>query len=1271
MHRALRYFRRVVAILVLVIAFLVFALMIVSRTAAFNRFLRDKVVAFANSTYRGQLSIGRIEGSIWSGLRLEQVTLRYEGKPIASISQLSLDYSLVPLLWRTLHTRMLIESPQIGAARDVNGKWNLLEALSSRVPAPPPKTAATRSLTIEVDGLQVRNGNLAVEPQPNGPIYRVADLSVDSQASLPSSGMRFKLQRLTANLIAPKMPPFYAATSLDYDALVSPAAVHLTDLELRTQHSTISVAGEARLAQTPSVDLKLSLPRMAATDVAQLSPSSPLKSDLSGTITLTGPENALHSVIVLQTAGATLNGTADADAIQKHFAASVKIVGADLQRIVRVSGAAGVLDATLDARGAAADLLNTSANVHLHGRNVRVRQYDLGTLDMTATAANKNAHLLMTVAAPGGYLTADGTSSIASNPAYHLNVASRHLNIANAAERKSAPTDLNLVAVIDGHGLSPAAVNTALTVKAARSQVGQVTLDKGLVEARLANNRVEIGRMHFEAVQSTIDVHGNAGLAADSPAGLFYAVHSSNIKELLAIARTNGGGRIDITGRLAGTRSALRTNGDMSFQALHASGYSVTHGTTSYDVAITGPGAPFGRLNAAISGVKGRAELHSLTLSLDALPGLPHAVSLRLSAKDNAGRNDLLATHFAWRPGSITGQLTQISLDLPGGKWQLVTPADYAQNARGVSLSRLQLQSGVRELLLDGTIAREGAQNFRAMLSRFDLAAVQPLIPRLHNLRGVLSTELRVGGTAAVPTIDFGAKASALRMDKQPIGDLDATVKYAGERAALSALLRQNATDHLNAAGSLPMNLSWANGVKAKIGNTIDLTVNSAHLNLAQLGSLFPDDVRNFRGAASIDLRVQGPLKQPVPAGSLRITGLQGEVVPLGVNLSEAHTSLTFDAREVRIETLEAHASGGSFLGNGALGLAPSSPHALGISLRFDNWPAINTQQYAARIGGNLAAGGTLSEPRLHGRLEVLNALIQPDLAFLSTTSNLAPDDTIMVVQPGQKVPVPEANAIGPNVGPSPPPVAKPPPSMFNNLAMQIAVVIHRNTWIRHPDAAIELEGNLDVEKAAGGTVRVIGDVHTVRGWMNYYNRQFTVKTGALSFTGGSKIDPGLDIDAQYVVTNYTVDILVGGTASKPTLQFRSQPDLAQADILSLILFGKTTDALGRGQQASLQQQAAKMATGVAARQVGQAVASSLGLQSIGIQLNDSSSSGPSVGLGHYVGENTYVSASQPVGGGTGRKLSVQYFLTRWLSITSTSSSDGSREIDLGLVKNY
>jgi len=1273
MRTAMRYLRRAISIILLIILASVFALVVLTRTALINQLLRDKAIAFVAANYSGTLKIARIGGSVWGGLRLERVALLYHGKTIASIPRLSLDYSLVPLLWHTVHLRITVDSPQIDANPQPNGKWSLLEALSERVPAAP--ASAQRSLTIDVDSVQINNGTLQILPSGDGgPKYQVTNLNLDTGVKLPASGMAVNLRRLTATLGAPKMPPIYTAVSLDYETIVSPATVRLTDLDLRTQRSTISITGEARLARTPSVDLKLLLRRLAAADVAQIYPASKLKADLGGAITLQGPESSLHSTISLNSAGATLDGSADADVTQElpTYAVKLRLSHADLQKLILINSVAGLLDATVNARGAGYDFGAATADVHLRGRKLKANQCDLGTFELTARAANRNADFMLTLAAPAGYLTTRGTTQIAAKPAYHLELATQHLNVAKAGVAANVrQTNLNLSAVIDGHGLTAVAADTGVRIRIDRSQVGQTIIRRGALDAHLANDRANIARLHFEAAQSTLDVRGSAGLAPNAPSNISYAVRSQDVKELLVLAKMNGNGGLVIDGTLDGPRSGLRTRGTIELSSLQTAGYSLRHGTSRYNLALTGSGAPYGMLDATMNGVKAGAELRTIAVMLDASPGLPHAATVQLSVTDNAGRKDLIATHFTYQPPSIVGQLTQMSLGLPSGNWHLIAPVNYKQGPHGVSMSRLQLQGGMRELMLQGTIALEGSQDFNLILNRFDLAALQPLTPRLHSVHGMLSTKLRIAGTAGAPTITLAAEASGLGAGEQRVGDLNTTMNYGGGRATFSAVLRQNAADDLTATGSLPLSLSWNHGVRAKIGNAVDLRVNSTRLSLAQLASFFPDDVRNFQGAAAVNLRVQGPLKQPQPAGSIRITGVQGQIVPLGVTISDAKLIIGLDPHAVHIETIEARAGRGTITGNGVVGLTQYAPSALGVNLTFNEWPAIDTQQYAATIGGHVAADGTLSHPRLHGQLEVLNGIIQPDIAFLSATSNLSPDETIEVIEPGERIPPPVNTAAGPNGRQFAPPATPPQPSTFNNLAMQVAVIIHRNTWIRHPDAAAELEGNLDVDKESGGPVRVAGEVRTVRGWIEYYNRQFTLKTGVFAFAGGNKIDPQLDIDAQYPVTNYTIDIVVGGTASKPTLQLKSQPEMAQADILSLILFGKTTDALGQGQKAGLQQQASKMATGAAAQQIGQAVASSMGLQSMGIALNDVSSSGPSMSVGHYLGENTYVSASQPIGGGSGQKLSVQYFLLRWLSITTSSAADGSHEIDLNVVKQY
>ena len=236
----------------------------------------------------------------------------------------------------------------------------------------------------------------------------------------------------------------------------------------------------------------------------------------------------------------------------------------------------------------------------------------------------------------------------------------------------------------------------------------------------------------------------------------------------------------------------------------------------------------------------------------------------------------------------------------------------------------------------------------------------------------------------------------------------------------------------------------------------------------------------------------------------------------------------------------------------------------------------------------------------------------------------------------------------------------------FKNLAINLKVNIQRNTWIHHENADVELDGALDIKKPRGGRISIVGEIDTVRGWLEFHSKRFTLASGQILFTGGSDIDPTLNVDAQYAVSDYTVDVIVAGTASKPEIKLQSQPQLAQADILSLILFGTTTSQLGQGQKATLQQQAQSMAAGAA----GQALSESLGLGSLGVYMN-----GESVGLGHYLNENTYVSISPnlgPTGSTTPSQVaSIQYFLRRWLTITTATMSDGSRQVFLKVTKRY
>jgi translocation and assembly module TamB len=466
--------------------------------------------------------------------------------------------------------------------------------------------------------------------------------------------------------------------------------------------------------------------------------------------------------------------------------------------------------------------------------------------------------------------------------------------------------------------------------------------------------------------------------------------------------------------------------------------------------------------------------------------------------------------------------------------------------------------------------------------------------------------------------------------------------------------------------GSVPMTGAWANGFHAHLGNDAALRLYSAGLRLAGLAELAPPrTIKDTTGQLTFDLAVSGPPLHPVASGTVALQNLGGQIIPLGLKMSNSGAQMHITPELFTLDQLAINAAGGGTItGIGTVALTNYAPGAVNLNVTIKKFPAIHTERYHATLDGEFHLRGTPDAPEVTGRLDLRDVIVHPDLAFLTATK-YSRDDTIVVIRPGDEN-QPSTSIVETQKGAAPP-APSVHSSLFDNLSASVAIILHRDSWIRHPDASVELAGHLQAVKQRLGPLTLVGEINTIRGWITFNGKTFTLASGQILFTGGRAIDPSLNLDAQYSVSDYTIDVLVTGFASKPQLKLQSSPPLPQSDILSLLIFGSTSSSLGQSQSASLQQQATQMAAGAAASTIGQALSSSLGLEDLGVDFNGSAGSG-GVGFGRYLGHNTYLSASQST---TGRKVSIQYYVRRWLSLTTSTNSDGSSEIFVNLTKQY
>ena len=529
----------------------------------------------------------------------------------------------------------------------------------------------------------------------------------------------------------------------------------------------------------------------------------------------------------------------------------------------------------------------------------------------------------------------------------------------------------------------------------------------------------------------------------------------------------------------------------------------------------------------------------------------------------------------------------------------------------------------------------------------------------------MLSVQAQIGGTAAVPHIESTLSLADLRIAGQDYAGLSAALGYANKSASLELTFQQDVTHALNATGTIPLSVSWSEGWQAQMLGNVDLQVRSAGLNLAFLNAFTNEAVQGVAGELSLDLVAQGPVASLLPRGTFQLREGKATLKSVGVEIAAITVQGQVNPDQVRINQISARAGKGQLTGSGVIALSEALPQRLTLSLSADRWPVIQTHQYQILIDGQVTSEGPLTAPRITGQLRVPEATLRPELEFLETTPGKR-DETIVVLP--AKAPVELAESSVPPTETTPQP---PQGNLFENLILDLTVVLPRNTWIKHRDAEVELTGEMHVTKQQRKAIVLVGTIETVRGWVGFQGRRFTLTEGQVVFAGESEINPQIHIVTQYRLPEYRIETVVSGTAKTPSLTLRSDPVLEQADILALLLFGKPTSELGRGEKLDLQQQALNITSGYVAAKIGESVSEALGLEELGIDLREVDFTGGHLGFGRYLNPDTYMAISQDIGGKKGREVSVEYSLSPEWKVTTSTSATGDNTAGIRWETRY
>jgi autotransporter translocation and assembly factor TamB len=1228
-------------------------------TDRFRELAREQLVGYLKTAYAGDIDVERIEGSIWGALRLRGISIRYGDKQIAALPVVVVRYALLPVLRGTVEVTA-IEAPDatFDVAADEQGEWDLMRALGSRTPSPPSDTGS--GVDIVLDSVKLTNATIRVTPH-GSPTYFLSDAVLDAKIDVRGGGTDADLRTLAFRIAREGLPVVRAETALAYEGSRAPGRAVVRRLTVSTDTSKASLEGDVKNLSSTSdmeVSAKLAIEALSPADVKLFVPQWSATEPIVGGISVDGKMSALRATSSLTVGEAAMQATATADLASTPFRydAALAVTKLDVGKLVAGLGVAGVVDGKASAKGAGTELIAASgdADVAVHG--LAASGWQLGDVTASGTLAARRATLESRVVLDGAErVKLDVDADIAGSDGYRALLVATHFNPKRvAADRVPLAGDLNLRANVEGRGIEPAKASGRAVIVLEASKLGAIAFDGGRFDVAIGGGRAKIAEAWIRAKNASLHASGDVGLAATDKGNVRYEAAVADLRPWLELAGKDGGGAVTVTGSADGTLADLATRGRLRASQLRVDTSTIARAEVEYQAEAIGQKQPRGRVVAAAEKIAAGVSLATLHAEL-ALRD-EGRFTADVAATDSAARPHHLAADGVLRAPDVDLRLTDLSLGSSEGPWRLTGPATFTVRKNVLTIGGLELANGGRRVRLAGTVAPRGRQQFRADVDRFTLDTLQPFLTGAPKLGGSVTGSAELSGTAAAPILTVKLAVGSLEIAGQKCDGIDASARYADGTAAADADFRQDATHRLTATAKVPMTVRWDPTWSATSSGDASVVVRSSGLSLAVLNAFTGRTVRDVRGELALDVTATGPIASLRPKGVAELRD-GGFVIPAyGSSLQGASVVVRFDEREARVERLFARGPEGTLDGRGLVPLA-SGDDPIQLTLEAKKFRAASSYRYRADIEGTITVGGTRSAPVVGGRIAVLEAALRPDISFLGKAPKPR-DPTIRLVSANE----PQAAA-------PPPEPAAPKPSVYEAASIDVVIAIERNTWIRHEEAAVELEGEVHATKQPNQPLALVGEVHTVHGWASLQGRWFTITRGRVAFTGGKEIDPTLDVVADYKKGEYLVHAIVSGTANAPALTLTSEPQLDQADIVSVLLFGKPASQLNDGQKGQLQQNAAEMAAGYAFSKVGQSVSRALGLESKGIQVEELSPE--RVALGTYLTEKTYVTVGENIGQKNGQEVSVQYELVPHWSVETSANSVGGSGLDLIWHRTY
>jgi len=708
-----------------------------------------------------------------------------------------------------------------------------------------------------------------------------------------------------------------------------------------------------------------------------------------------------------------------------------------------------------------------------------------------------------------------------------------------------------------------------------------------------------------------------------------------------AAAQPDGRQSVDLRLDAAGLSAADATVAEAGLRA------AVTDvlGEPAVEASLDARGVEAAGLSFTRVGVTAEGGLGALAVTADATGApLEASTALRL-ARDG---------------GTLTVAVERLTGRFQTNPFRLERPATIALAPRGVQVDGLRLAGVAGRLAVDGRLG--DTHDLTVTLTDLPLELLRLADPALA-FTGSADGGLRVTGPRDAPEARLTLTAERIGSDAAaaaglPGFGLDVEAGLAGGDLAATVTVAAEQGGELRADARLPVPVDPATGLPRVAPDTPLQVSLDGSVDLSLVNGLLSAGADRVSGTLEIALRLSGTVGNPDAAGRVTLADGSYRNDVYGIRIARIEAALVGNADALVLERFTAVAGGrGTIEASGAVRLDGEA----GFPGRFTL-----TAADARLIDGDVATGDFDADLAVEGRLGTRPAL----------------GGTITVRRVEARIPdrLPGGSAAVAAYEVNPPPAlaervaaqrerVEGPPSAFD-LALDLVVDAPGRIFLRGRGLDAELGGRLTVAGTASAPV-IDGELSLRDGTLDLLGNRLEFERGTVTFLGGGDADPLLDFRATADIGDGGTGIVtVEGRASAPALAFSAQPELPEDEVLSRILFGKSTTELSTVEAVQLAESAAQL-TGVGPGGPGlvDRVRRAVGVDRLDVETGEGGT-GATISAGRYVSENVFVGVRQ----GTEAESSgvtVEIEVTPNVTVNSDVGSSGRTSVGIGLEWDY